>query len=233
MSNKLQNQSDLRLTAQVRGKRLKTVRMMTGLTRNLLEEKYGISASTIQSWEAAKAGGLTERGVRRILPVLHQEGISCTIDWLLYGIGNGPQATLSFALSFPNTTRNEVSEDKAIVQELIAFRGLHAEATDFVVLDNSMEPYYCVGDYVAGVRRMKEEITNVVGRDCIVETVENNIKFRRLKKGSQSGLYNLICINPDTQVFETTLYDQELISAAPVIWHRWKNAKVSTFSHRD
>lgn len=76
--------------AQARGKRLKTVRIMTGLTRKLFEEKYGISASTIQSWEIGEADGLTEHDVKRLLPVLLKEGIACTEQWLLYGIGSFP-----------------------------------------------------------------------------------------------------------------------------------------------
>jgi len=219
--------NDLKSGSQARGKRLKTARMMTGLTRNALEKKYEISASTIQSWEAAKAGGLTERGVHRILPVLHKEGVTCTAEWLLHGIGNGPQPTnipLSLSPQEEDVSVNrELSEDKAITQELLAFRHLHAGATDLVVLDNGMEPHYHIGDYVAGVRRTKEKITEALDTDCVVQTQENIILFRRLKKGSQLGLYNLICLNPNTNVFETTLYDQELISAAPVIWHRRKN----------
>lgn len=226
MSSKLEI-NDLKSGPLARGKRLKTARMMTGLTRNALEKKYNISASTIQSWEAAKAGGLTERGVNRILPVLHKEGVTCTADWLLHGIGTGPQPTTHVSppsspeeAPIPN---NELPEDKAIIRELLAFRHLHAGATDLVVLDNGMEPHYHVGDYVAGVKRTKEKITDVLDTDCIVQTIENTILFRRLKKGSQPGLYNLICINPNTTVFETTLYNQTLMSAAPVIWHRRKN----------
>lgn len=203
-----------------RGKRLKTARMMTGLTRNGLEETYGISASTIQSWEAAKAGGLTERGVMRVLPILHKEGISCTADWLLYGIGTGPQPT---NVPLPEGAKSETQrlpEEKAIIQELLTFRNLNPDSVDLVVADDGMGPQYRKGDYVAGIRWPKEEIPNAVGLDCIVQTAHNDLQFRRVKKSSKPGLYNLLCINAKTEVFETTLYDQELISVSPVLWHR-------------
>jgi transcriptional regulator with XRE-family HTH domain len=226
MSSK-QEINDSKSGSLARGKRLKTARMMTGLTRNALEKRYNISASTIQSWEAAKAGGLTARGVSRILPVLHKEGVMCTAAWLLHGIGIGPQPTY---LPIPFSSQEEItasshtqSDNKAIVQELLTFRNLHGGASDLVVSDNGMEPHYRTGDYIAGVRHTKEKMMDVLDTDCIVQTVENTILFRRLKRGSQPGLYNLICINPDTTVFETTLYDQALVSAAPVIWHRRKN----------
>lgn len=225
----------LESSSLARGKRLKTARMMTGLTRDAFRQKHGISASTIQSWESAKAGGLTERGANRVLPALHKEGIACTIDWLLYGIGNGPQPTSNVLLSLSSQqteasslyeTRlqhSASSEDWAIIQELSAFRHLHPNAADLLVSDDGMEPHYHVGDYVAGIWYSEEKIAEALDADCIVKTAKNITLFRRLKKGSQPGLYNLMCTNPSTTVFKTTLYNQSLISVAPVVWHRRRN----------
>lgn len=220
MSKKIEIK-DPKSSPLARGKRLKTARMMTGLTRNGLEEKYKISASTIQSWEAAKAGGLTERGVARVLPVLHQEGVTCTADWLLYGIGTGPQPTnIPLPADAGELLDHRLPDEKAIIQELLTFRNLNHNSVDLIVPDDGMGPQYQLGDYVAGIRRTREEIDTVLGLNCIVQTAHNDMQFRRVKKGSRPGLYNLVCINADTEVFETTLYDQELITAAPVIWHR-------------
>ena len=105
MTKKNQNQ-DPKCTPIARGKRLKTVRVMAGLTRNSLEKKHGISASTIQSWEAAKAGGLTERGLKRIIPILKEEGVFCSADWLFYGIGKPPHPT---AFATPQIQEDEAS----------------------------------------------------------------------------------------------------------------------------
>ncbi len=222
MVNKTTN-NDPKSSPSARGKRLKTARMMAELTRNGLEDKYGISASTIQSWEAAKAGGLTERGAQRIAPILSQEGIICPIDWLLYGIGTPPQPK-GGTTSIPRTTATTMPvgapEDKTIIQELLHFRDLHPNAIDYIIRDDGMKPYFSPNDLVAGKRRRGADIAALVGKDCIIETSHNEILFRRVKPGTKSGLYNLICINPDTNVANSTLYDQELISAAPVIWHR-------------
>ncbi len=80
---------------KARGKRLKFVRKLAGLSRKQLEKKYGISANTVQSWEVAKKGGLTERGAHRILAVIQKEGINCSIEWLLYGTGAPPRPVYS------------------------------------------------------------------------------------------------------------------------------------------
>lgn len=210
---------DPKSSAQARGRRLKTARMMTGLTRNALEQKYGISASTIQSWEAAKAGGLTERGVKRILNVLHQEGVACTGDWLLYGIGPAPQPTGIQAVADAGVEA-QLPEDKAIIQELLHFRQLHREAVDMLVTDDGMEPHYLINDHVAGKRRTGRDIADIIGMDCIVQTAQNDIQFRRVMKGSQPGRYNLVCTNINTSYPMPVLYDQQLLSAAPVVWHR-------------
>lgn len=229
MANKILN-NDPMSSAIARGKRLKTARLMAGLTRKGLEKKYGISASTIQSWEAAKAGGLTERGVTRVIPILRQEGVFCNNDWLLYGIGTPPQPTNVHVQQPPSFSSSlimpELPEHKIIIQELLAFRELNLNVVDFIVFDDGMLPYFNPGDYVGGKRRINDEIAQLIGMDCIIETINNEILLRRLKPGSRSGVYTLICINPDTTVEIPTLYDQQLLSAAPVVWHRRRDPQV-------
>lgn len=219
---------DQKSTPEARGKRLKSLRMMAGLSRKALEDKYDVSASTMQSWEDAKAGGLTEKGAKRAIEVFRQEGIRCTVDWLLYGIGLPPQLSdklfqqqVQIQESFED--RVEITEERAIVNELLAFRQHNPDAVEFIVPDDGMTPHYQKGDYVAGKRRYNETIENVIGMDCIIETKENEVILRRLKQGSQSGVYTLICLNPDSNVSEFALHDREILSAAPVIWLRRKD----------
>lgn len=219
---------DQKSTPEARGKRLKSLRMMAGLSRKALEDKYDVSASTMQSWEDAKAGGLTEKGAKRAIEVFRQEGIRCTVDWLLYGIGLPPQLSdklfqqqIQMQESFED--RVEITEERAIVNELLAFRQHNPDAVEFIVPDDGMQPLYQKGDYVAGKRRYNDAIDNVLGMDCIIETKENEVILRRLKQGSQPGVYTLICLNPDCTVAEFALHDREILSAAPVIWVRRKD----------
>ncbi len=209
--------------AIARGRRLETLRKMTGLTRKNFEKKYSVSASTIQSWEAAKAGGLTDRGAQRVIQIFRQEQITCTLDWLLYGIGSSPQQMGHTAGSMPDYLENvgqPLVEEKTITQELLVFRALHQKPIDLVVSDDGMEPYFKKGDYVAGKRRYLEEIPGLVGKNCIVVTSNNEVLLRRVKKSVRPGFYDLICINSNTRVYAPVIYEQQLICAAPVIWHR-------------
>jgi transcriptional regulator with XRE-family HTH domain len=205
-----------------RGKRLKLARNMAGLTREDLEQKYGISASTIQSWEAAKAGGLTEKGANRAISVLRQEGIWCTIDWLLNGIGSPPQAsgTHFHGIQEEGVLYSTISDDQAIQQELNKFRILHTEVLELIIADDAMLPYYRIGDYVMGKPKQGDGIQSLVGTDCIVETSDGEILLRRLRVGMHSGVYTLFCTNPDTEVLNPTMYNQALKSAAAVLWMR-------------
>jgi hypothetical protein len=219
---------DQKSSPEARGKRLKSLRMMAGLSRKKLQTKHRLSASTTQSWEDAKAGGLTRKGAQKTIKVFRQEGIRCTVDWLLYGIGLPPQ--LSDKLFQQQLNKEaiepliEITEERAIVNELLAFRQHNPDAIEFINPDDGMLPFYHKGDYVAGKRRYNEVIDSVLGRDCIIETKDNEVLLRRLKLGSQPGFYTLLCLNPDAaDIAEFALHDQEILSAAPVIWVRRKD----------
>lgn len=224
-SSKTLESRDSKSGPEMRGQRLKSLRMMTGLSRKKLEQDYHISASTIQSWEDAKAGGLTKKGAERAIAVFIDQGIRCSVDWLLYGIGTPPQ--LSNKLFENSGERHEPievpTEDRAIVNELLVFRQNNPDAVEYIIIDDGMAPGFATGDYVAGKRRSSLHLDSVLGKNCIVETRDNEILFRRVKAGSKPGVYTLTCLNPDTSVREITLYDRELVSAAPVIWHRKKD----------
>jgi transcriptional regulator with XRE-family HTH domain len=218
--------NDPQSTSIARGKRLKTLRKMSDLSRERMEEKYSVSANTIQSWEAAKAGGLTRKGAERIITAFHHEGISCTIEWLLYGVGAPPMLRTAERHIIHETAGlyTALPEDKAIIEELQTFRTLNKTAVDIIIADNGMSPHFKPGDYVAGKRRTGNDIERYVGQNCIVEISTNEILLRRIQHRNHQGLYTLGCINPDTSVRLPTLYEQKLISAAPVIWHRRPDA---------
>src|SRR3990167_804518 len=74
-----------------RGNRLRSLRMMTSLSRKEVYQKFSLSSSTQQSWEDAKAGGLTRKGAKRAVEVFRKAGVRCSEDWLLYGVGAPPQ----------------------------------------------------------------------------------------------------------------------------------------------
>jgi HTH-type transcriptional regulator, cell division transcriptional repressor len=205
---------------QARGERLEILRKMACLTRKAIEEKYAISANTIQSWESGKAGGLTERGAQRIIPLLQREGIYCTVDWLLHGIGIPPQISNPQFEIHEAPAKYHLSEDTVIIKELLAFKNNYENSIDMIVNDDGLALHYKPGDYVAGIGRTKQLIASLIGSDCIVQTVNNEVLLRRIKSSQKPGFYELMCTNLVTAVERPMLYEQELICAAPVVWHR-------------
>ena len=221
--------SDPKSSPEARGKRLRVLRMMTSLSRKEVYQEFDLNSTTQQSWEDAKAGGLTEKGAKRAVKVFRKAGVRCSVNWLLYGIGEPPQL-ISYGITGDNQAKvaeeeesaSAVDENKAIIKELLTFRECNHDAVDIVLNDDGMAPHYHVGDYVGGRRCYGEDIQRLIGQDCIVETANNDVLLRRIRAGNKPDTYTLICTHPDSTVKDIVLYDQTLLCAAPVIWHRRK-----------
>lgn len=225
------NVNNPKSSAISRGKRLKSLRKMADLSRHQIDQKYDISENTQRSWEEGKHTGLTEQGARRILMALRNEGLRCSIGWLLHGTGSTPQLSEKLissesALLEDPKSESPLSSDNANIQaELALFHQLNENAVSMIVQDDGMEPLFMSGDTIAGIRRFGNEISKLLGRNCIVETEMGEKYARQIRRGSKSSRYTLMCINSQTVLQHPTLYDIELVSAAPVIWHRIKDAK--------
>ncbi len=223
--NLTNQQSEL---ARVRGKRLKSLRNLAGLSRKALNEKYRVSDGTLRGWEEGRFGGLTEQGAEKMLAIYQQEGIQCSLSWLLHGNGIGPQVLSKVSSIIGETTgsyqsnRTTADAEQAILQELSLFRQLHPKTLDMIVHDDAMEPYFGIGDIVAGEAHPIEQIDDLMGYICIIETVRGDLYLRRLRQGSKSGLYNLWCLNLNSNLLQPILYDVEIRSIAVVVWHRRK-----------
>src|SRR4051794_11818564 len=73
------------------GSRIKRARLLAGIySRKEFEERYHISANTLQSWEQNK-NKLTLKGAVKLVEAFKKEGVLCTTDWLLYEKGVPPR----------------------------------------------------------------------------------------------------------------------------------------------
>lgn len=217
--------TDVKSCPQARGRRLKSLRKMADLSRKAMTVKHKISASTVQAWEEGKSGGLTTKGAQRIIAALKDEGVFCTLEWLMHGEGQSPYVTEKIYLGarevaseFLNTVT--LSDADIIAKELNVFRTLNHDVLDMLVYDDGMYPVYQMGDTVAGKRSQDENIANLIGRDCIIEIKTGEVLCRRLRAGKKPNRYHLQCIYLETTVSEPLRYDVEILSAAPIIWHR-------------
>jgi transcriptional regulator with XRE-family HTH domain len=214
--------------AKKRASRLKSLREMTGLSRNDFHKRYGIPRGTLQNWESARFGGLTMKGAKNIIRAFTAEGINCDIDWLLYGTGSSPKFTESTQghrnqeLKKHHDVNEHIfeAETNIITKEILLFRQNHENSIDIVVADDGMQPLWSAGDYIAGVKRYQDDIRNTIGKYCIVQTHEYGNLFRKLTQGEDENLYNLTTINHNSKIKKPVLYNVSVISSAPVIWTR-------------
>jgi len=211
-----------------RAERLLCLREMSGLSRDKIQHRYGIARGTLQNWESARFGGLTVKGAKSMLKAYLAEGIVCDLDWLLHGIGQGPiykkkdslvQIQRDGLKNIMATNGWSDNRTTAIAQELLYFRNSHTHAIDMMVQDDAMSPFYNQGDYIAGIKAYQSDVENLVGKHCIVQTVEHGLMIRQLHRGSKLNRFSLQALNLETKK-STYLPDVEIMFAAEVIWVR-------------
>ncbi len=199
-----------------RGNRLKTLRKLLRYSTLAFSEQCETKESTFKSWEQGRFTGLTATGALRVIEACQKEGVTCTLEWLLHGKGLEP-------------TKNSISQEvlaitkdssSPITQELLVFHKLHPNAIDTIVGDDSMEPVFSKGDYVAGIRCFDKDIKKLMGLNCIVQLQTGEIIVRTLQAGEQPDFYTLSNLNLNTTIELSNFKNIKLFSAANIIWIR-------------
>lgn len=221
--------NDLLSSPKARGKRLRLLRKMSGLTLAQLAEKYALGVSTIKYWECAKNEGLSTKGAKKVIMAMQHEGIQCSFMWLIHGVGTPPQfvdvhynnKSISNII-VPEDNAVVLDEEKSIADEISLFCDKVPDAITLSILDDGMEPLYSLGDSVGGKRLFGEDLAKAIGKDCIVETATKQLLCRKLGRGNELQCFNLYCINPHTIASPPHVYDVQILSAAPIsrIWKR-------------
>ncbi len=205
--------------ASQRAKRLLLLRDMAGLTRDALQKRYKIARGTLQNWESARFGGLTEKGARIMTQLYQAEGVHCSIDWLLHGIGPHPSCNKDHYQQ-STSVLNATTASGNLTKEILYFRDNNTNAIDMVVNDDAMLPWYKPGDMIMGVRVFHEKMKTLLGKVCIVQTQQYGNLLRVLQSGSREGIFNLQATNIHRHGVPSCICDVEVISAAAIIWTR-------------
>lgn len=207
------------------GNRVKSARMLSGLTRTAFFQKTGISAATLRIWEEPNEGrnGLSSKGVKRLILALGTCGVHCSEEWLLNGLGAGPKLiNLAPDNLFKERQKNNLwTEEESILKDIDAFIQNNLDATVSLITDNSMMPLFSIGDYVGGSKKRGGDIKKLVGLNCIIELQEKTI-IRRISGVNENNRFTLTAINHDTGPEEQVIINVEIKSAAEIVWHRWK-----------
>ncbi len=211
-----------------RARRLKTARILTGLSRKEFCKEHDFSLSTLEAWESGR-NPLTLKGAKKVVDCLKSSGIYCSVDWIMEEVGLAPrtlvemQSGLLPAKDIPasaNSLKELFDPEIVVLKEAAYFRHLNPYAHVALVVDDAMEPYFSRGDYVGGIYQNGLALKKLFYKTCIVTTKSHGSLVRKFLPGSQGGLYTLASLNHATTVVPPVLYDIEVSSAASVIWHR-------------
>jgi DNA-binding transcriptional regulator YiaG len=210
-------ESEKRSSPEARARRIRYVReSVLGLSREQFSIVSKISASSLQNWEQERNKGLTESGARRLVQAFREEGADCTVEWLLYDIGERPMSPFSKA------TMKELlksPDEEIIAKELKLYHELNPHSIDMVIMDDGMSPAFWPGDYVAGKRYINDDIKKTIGLPCIVELLSGEVLVRMLEVGDHADKFNLYCANPNA-LTKKIFRNVEVKSSAPVLWMR-------------
>ncbi|MFT4059294.1 MAG: helix-turn-helix domain-containing protein [Legionella sp.] len=216
-----QNNEEQRVNA---GYRIKKARNLAGISRKDLENKYGISMHTLQSWELGR-NPITEKAASKLVEIFHSTGVSCSAQWLLNGSGKSPSLLDAEFTPYPVNKHisSLITQENTIQKEIEFFKTNNPNAVVIMVSDDTMAPIYSKGDFVGGVQYLNtSDIEECIGQDCVVE-ISEGVYFRRLVK-RQNG-YALVCLNSQTTIEDPIIFSKKILAATPVIWHRWKFIK--------
>lgn len=216
-----------------RADRVRLVRMLTRLSRQKFSKVHSIPYGSLQNWEDGKYGGLTKTGAPRIKEAFEKEGIFCSIEWLLYGTGAQPYVSaakflermqIKPATDTASPEKRAENESLLLQEELNFFRHNNPNGIDMVVPDDSMAPQFKEGDIVAGRKQNVDDIAQLIGEICIVQTADNQRLLRVLEMGSQSGRFNLSCLNKQSNN-SMRIENAKLFHVARVLWIRRRTKK--------
>lgn len=211
--------------AQLKGRRLRMLRILSGLTRQELYEKAQMSPSTMNTWETGRVE-LTEAGAIRICAAFSKVGILCTKEWLLTGDGAPPRImtaversifsenTEGFLESEPSYSESVNIQDLSIAgditEELRFFIKIHNDALFHVVNENFMNSRYRIGDCVAGLIGNPQNLLNCI---VIIEKEDGKTILGKLL-AYNNGICEIFC---DMKSAHKIVKSNKM---AEVLWHR-------------
>lgn len=220
--------------AQLKGRRLRMARALTGFSRQELFEKIGIATSTIDTWESGRVE-LSQKSAERVCSALKQVGVSCSIEWLLTGGGSPPRIMDALektmidvgSFRYPDVSGELSSKDayihtcklkklpslmdEKVRRELNFFLNLHPGSLLHVVEKDFLNCRYKVGDCVAGI---EENVKSLIGKVIIAVLANSKTILCKLINCNEDGTSSVFISS------ESSNEKVQIISAAEIIWHR-------------
>ncbi len=185
-------------SAIARGKRLKRIRQLAGLTRDALAAQAGVSKATFSYWENASLSSLSDKGAEKVVRALAKQGIVCSLEWLLLGIGNSPQIK-DLMLELPDSDLSATgSASTPMVKdnlraEIDLFQSLNADSIITTLVNAAMSPILATGDIVGGVWQPPSSLIDT--DKLYIVSFNQQLQVRKVKRTAEAGLFDLSYIS--------------------------------------
>jgi len=202
-------------SAKDKARRLKQLRSVLGLTAKELSERNNIPLPTIKAWEAASTASLTEKGAHRIVDALKDEGVDCSISWLLHGTGAQPM----LAEEKQDIVLTDFSRKDYIMTRETEIQQFYSTFKNSIILevnDDAMMPFYRPGDVIGGVWQ-SQQIEQLVQRNCLIKLSDHSILCRKLTLGTKEGHFHCYATNMESDAHPLVIENLEVESVAPVM----------------
>lgn len=207
-----------------RGKRIKLARQIAGLTRKDMAAKYDINDNTIQSWEKG-VNLLTEQKAQKLVTAFVEAGLSITTEWLLSGHDPILFGEL-FSTAEISTNKNQefkdvikIDKDFKILDEIKYFRSTNDNAIVATVTDDSLMPFFKIGDYIGGTYTPEEQLQSLVGHFCIIILENGSTLVKKIFKYCDNNQFIIGSVNPLTTIQEPINVYCNIKAAAKITRH--------------
>jgi hypothetical protein len=204
------------------GARFRSARsLVPDLNRKSFCERYGINRYTMQSWE----NGLhvsKGKNVEKFIEALTREGVYCTSEWLIEGIGESAKPLLGInhppSLTTDTHGRELISGHHGKLDSIIdKLSEAHAEIDDalicFRLQDDAMAPKFLTGDVVFGRSIAEDDKPSVHQKYCIIELGLHRLIVRKVLCTKEGFL--LLALDERLPTFTLNLNSQLF----EIVWH--------------
>lgn len=199
-------------------KRIKVARVLSGLSRKQLCDKYNLNEHTYQSWEQAKVN-FSKHNADRLSDLFRKENVICTAEWLLTGLGVQPTNMLEYQKN-DEAQNNQLNSFEIIEKEVSTFEQLNKDSITCVIIDDALAPIFKPHDRVGGIITNEEDYNLFFNQPCIVRLPDERVFVRIFTPGNQERKYNLWSSNQQTTAKEPIISNTNVSLVAPIAWWR-------------
>lgn len=147
--------------------RMKSIRMLTGLTQESFAQENDISLTSLKCWEMARAIPRKE-GASSYVEALKKNGIDVSLDWIFHGSGPGPTYINGTQLEKPKVESSYIEQQIDFFKKAQLSKGLNPIVV--FVQDSEMSPEFKQGDVIGGYYVTISEIKSSMEPEEIGQT---------------------------------------------------------------